>query len=548
MSDCDQIQEPYLKDLEYRGFIQGLTIKAKATGKPLCHYFGGIPYALPPKGDFRWRMPRPLAPCYRYGTRSEPGLFNKRVSICPQPAPGRDEGPEVDEDCLQCNIWVPTTPAPKGGFPVLFYIHGGFLQLGSANDIVPTSLLSETDCKCVIVMPGYRLNVFGFMASYELQTEAQSNREPVGNYGFWDQRLALEWTHKNVSYFGGNPGNITVAGYSAGAHSVFKQLAYDLYLPREKALIRRAVMWSNGPGLQPTSLEETQDQFEELVAQVGIPAALPAAWKLRELRKLPAKTLVAALNSIRKHQFRAVTDGVFVRGDVWADLEGGGFAARMLDRGVELMMGECRDEHFVYGSFRPPHNDLGSLAVRLNADYPAAAVEALVPHYFPGDELPAKYKDWLDAYGRVYADVQIYALERGLVDVLWRTGAGHLVKRYRVEWRARCMDAVVPKEWGVTHTTDLAIWFWGADIGKGLDSEEQRIVQQAFVSPFAQFLKGEDMAWENEGPKQVRRLDSDGNVGSWEDATWEEDLAICDVLQVRAGVRSRVGDKNAAKL
>lgn len=68
----------------------------------------------------------------------------------------------------------------------------------------------------IIVCPAYRVNLFGFIASRELQREAEANREPVGNFGFWDQRLALEWTYTNISYFGGDAGNITVGGYSAG--------------------------------------------------------------------------------------------------------------------------------------------------------------------------------------------------------------------------------------------------------------------------------------------------------------------------------------------
>jgi len=92
---------------------------------------------------------------------------------------------------------------------------GGFLQFGSPNTINPSALLSETDCKCIVVAPGYRLNAFGFLASRELQQDSTPDGA-VGNYGFWDQRLALEWTHKNISYFGGDASNVTVAGYSAG--------------------------------------------------------------------------------------------------------------------------------------------------------------------------------------------------------------------------------------------------------------------------------------------------------------------------------------------
>lgn len=93
---------------------------------------------------------------------------------------------------------------------------GGWLQFGTPNDTKLTSLLGETDCQCVVVCPAYRLNLIGFLASQEIEEEAQKNKEHVGNFGFWDQRLALEWTYKNISYFGGDAANITVAGLSAG--------------------------------------------------------------------------------------------------------------------------------------------------------------------------------------------------------------------------------------------------------------------------------------------------------------------------------------------
>jgi carboxylesterase type B len=95
-------------------------------------------------------------------------------------------------------------------------LDGGFLQVGNANGQNCAALLSETDFKCVVVSPAYRLAVLGFLSSEELKQDAAAIGEPCGNQGFWDQRMALEWTYKHVHLFGGNASNITVAGYSAG--------------------------------------------------------------------------------------------------------------------------------------------------------------------------------------------------------------------------------------------------------------------------------------------------------------------------------------------
>jgi carboxylesterase type B len=102
-------------------------------------------------------------------------------------------------------------------------------------------LLSETAFKAIIVMPGYRVNAFGFLAGKELEDEARANGETYSNFGFWDQRTALEWTHDRIASFGGNKDNITVAGYSAGSYSTFQQLAYDVYLPQRSSIIKRGM-------------------------------------------------------------------------------------------------------------------------------------------------------------------------------------------------------------------------------------------------------------------------------------------------------------------
>lgn len=189
---------------------------------PLLHYYGGIPYALPPLGPYRFKRPRPLPACYRYGTFSNPGSFTGKCGVCPQPGyMGSPNEKLWDEDCLQCNVWVPAESAevkrPAKGWPVFFFIHGGWLQHGTPNSVNPSQLLAETGCKAIIVTPAYRLNVLGFLASEELGGLGKEGIDP--NCGFRDQRLALEWTWRWISYFGGDPSQVTVGGYSAGMSS-----------------------------------------------------------------------------------------------------------------------------------------------------------------------------------------------------------------------------------------------------------------------------------------------------------------------------------------
>ena len=402
-------------------------------------------------------------------------------------------------------------------------VDGGFLQWGSPNSISPAALLSETSVSAVIVAPAYRLNAFGFLACHQLQSESNI----VGNYGFWDQRLALEWTHENISYFGGDPSKITVGGYSAGAHSTFYQLAYDLYLPSEKRIIKRAMMLSNGPGLQPRPLSDNHAQYEQLLSRLSIPSNLPAAEKLERLRKTPATKIVEATGEILLHEFRAVSDGVFVRKDLFRDINSGEFGRRMKQAGVKLLMGECRDEHHAYAVWRAPKNTAESMFNRLRADYSSEACERLMRFYCPGNVLPKGIKDWNEMFGRIYADVQIHCMQRGLVNQLLRADLqpGTDILRYRINWRVKGTWA--PIEWGVTHSTDMPIWFFGN--GNVLGKEEKDVAKN-WLEPVSKFLGGEDAHWGTDGAQGMRRLNEKGKADVWEDDLWHRSLEIWNFL------------------
>lgn len=536
--------EPYLQDLHLKGFIEGSCIKDKSSGRKLCYYFGGLPYGLPPIGPFRWQRPRPLPPCYRYGTRANPGRYTGLTGVCPQI--GRNEATSpthlFDEDCLQLNIWVPNGEPPKDGWPVYFYIHGGFLQFGSPNLGNPTAFISETACQFIVVKVGYRLGIFGFLASQEMVDDAASRDTTVGNLGFWDIRLALEWTHQNISYFSGNPSNITVGGYSAGSHCTFYQLQHDIALPPSKRLIKRAVMHSNGPGVEPKSLEEAQHQFDELLHRLNIPLGLSSTEKLTRLRHLPWKPLIDAVSKMDLHQFRGVQDNAFIPHDLFPSILSGSFAQRLKVANVHLLMGECSAEHHVYGTWIPPPPGLTNLSKRLQADYPRRFVEILLRAYFPRGQLPPQFKDWTDAFGRIYADVQIHVTQRGFAEALVKGGAGHLLHRYFVEYRVGLADMVTPPEWGATHAADMFIWWWGE--GWILEDGEKEIVRRALLDGFARFVKGEDDGALGGGDAMsLRRVKSDGSVDVWRDGWWEGKIGIWKALSKaigKEGMRARL--------
>lgn len=369
------------------------------------------------------------------------------------------------------------------------------------------------------------------------QAEAKRNGETAGNMGFWDQRTALEWTAKNIGFFGGDPSNITVGGYSAGAHSAFHQLAHELYfVPDDKAIIKQSVCWSNSPGVQPRDFSQHQNQFDELLSALKIPMSLSASEKMEKLRATSIEELVNVQESLKISEFRATTDEAFVSKSLMANINSGDFGRRMKARGIKLMNGECRDEHNLYQTWRTPSQSYNAVRTRLVGDYPEAIVDRLMHHYC-GDSrsLPSQVKDWQDLFGRIYADMQVHSLERGFHRGLEQGGLifGKDVLRYRFDWRAKCVDSFFPPEWGVTHATDMGIWFWGLDYGSGLSDEDKEAVR-TWNEDFAAFVKGEDPSWGTSTIKEMRRLRSDGKTDVWIDDQWEEGLRVWNLVNGEA--------------
>lgn len=213
--------------------------------------FRGIPYAAPPVGALRWRPPAPVRP-WRGVRESE-----ATPASCPQ----LDEGwnhrnaEHTSEDCLTLDV---RTPALTGKRPVLVWIHGGGNRGGGPNDFVLTDLGTPV----VIVGVRYRLGILGFLSDRALTTEQGAS----GNYGLMDQVAALRWVRHNITRFGGDPANVTIAGESAGAQDVSLLLS----APDAQPLFQKAIMESGTPGLgmpfrSLADAERIGDQAEALL-------------------------------------------------------------------------------------------------------------------------------------------------------------------------------------------------------------------------------------------------------------------------------------------
>ncbi len=245
--------------------------------------YKNIPYAAPPVGTLRWRPPQPAESWTDVRDASKPG----QACIQPLITGLTSELVPGSEDCLKLNVY-----APKGAknLPVMVWIHGGGLLTGSATEpyYEPVGLVAEG---VIVVSLDYRLGRLGFFAPKELVEEARKNGEPFGNYGIMDQIQALKWVRDNISSFGGDPGNVTIFGQSAGGRSV----TWLMTSPAAKGLFHKAIAQS--PQQLPMrymtqvrfgkpSVEANDEKFIESMGNKT----------LAELRALPADdvTLTAA--------------------------------------------------------------------------------------------------------------------------------------------------------------------------------------------------------------------------------------------------------------
>jgi len=236
----------------------------------------GIPYAQPPLGALRWQPPQPVE--HWDGTR----MAVEHGSPCAQQDSGwnKQDAARGAEDCLHLNVWAPAQP---GKYPVMVYLHGGSNVAGSAPGNVNAGVPMVSH-GVVFVAVDYRLGIFGFLRSPEL--DAESSRRTSGDYGLMDQIAALEWVKRNIAAFGGDPGKVMLFGQSAGSVDTGLLMAS----PRARGLFSRALEESGQVvGLMPTATKEQSEQaWAPVVKELGGSLAAMRAAPLAEVMKADA--------------------------------------------------------------------------------------------------------------------------------------------------------------------------------------------------------------------------------------------------------------------
>jgi para-nitrobenzyl esterase len=285
----------------------------------------GIPFAAPPVGPLRFKAPQPPAAWSGVRKADTPGLASRQAG---HPIPGFAASGPQDEDCLYLNVFTPS--ADGGGRPVLFWIHGGgFTHGAGSEELYNGGPLAERG-DVVVVTINYRLGALGYLWLGAHLPEAGL----TANAGQLDQIAALEWVRDNIATFGGDPGNVTIFGESAGAAAVGTLLA----MPGAKGLFHKAVLQS-GTG-RAGDRESGQRIADMLLAELGLDRARTA-----ELLTISADRIIEAQSAVAAKAgreggplFGPIRDGVTLL-DRPIDAVRAGEAA-----GIPVLVGTNRDE------------------------------------------------------------------------------------------------------------------------------------------------------------------------------------------------------------
>lgn len=300
--------------------------------------FKGIPYAASPFGANRLRPPQPVE---SWSGVRDTLTYGPKTPQLPYPAPVNVLLPEFavpGEDCLTLNVWSPDLgPA---GLPVMVWIPGGMFEYHGtgASPWYDGSRFARDGIVCVTI--NYRVGAEGFLYLGHGNT----------NRGLLDQLAALEWVQENIAAFGGDPGNVTIFGESAGAMSVGTLLS----IPRAEGLFRRAIAQS-GAAHNASSVSTAQRICRHLARKLGVEANLEAIAALPVDRLLQAQAELRTDLAAQPYPERWGREVALSMLPWQPVIDGDVIPARPIDRiaagagaGIDLMVGTNTDEHRLF--------------------------------------------------------------------------------------------------------------------------------------------------------------------------------------------------------
>jgi para-nitrobenzyl esterase len=369
----DSTTDPSAQPLDNQATITTGKLSGNSADASGIVSFKGIPYAAAPVGNLRWKEPQPAASWS--GTRDATKFGPKCWAASAFGGPVATDG--VNEDCLFLNVW--SSAKTRGAKqPVMVWIHGGGFQFGTASDdaLDGSSLAGKG---VVVVTLNYRLGVFGYLSRPDL--DAESGGRKSGMYGLLDQIAALKWVKDNIAAFGGDPGNVTVFGESAGAHAIgllmSSPLATGLF---QKAIGESGAFWESEHG-------EMKPYADAQTMGVALGKQLNAT-TIDQLRAVPALQLETATNwtfatDPGVTNYSPIVDGYVLPEHPYVRFMNG----RQND--VALLAGWNADEGFAFFGRALPHQTVQAFTDAAAQEFGAANLPAFLQAYPAGSAAEA---------------------------------------------------------------------------------------------------------------------------------------------------------------
>jgi para-nitrobenzyl esterase len=442
--------------------VGGGILEGTVGADPSVRVFRGVPFAAPPVGDLRWKAPQAVTPWKGVRKADEWGT---RCMQGPMFGPLRSREKAMGEDCLYLNVWT-TAKTANQKRPVLVVFHGGGFAAGSASE-------GRTDGEwfarqgIVVVAPNYRLGVFGFLAHPDLSKESAGRGS--GNYGMLDQAAALEWVKANVAAFGGDPGNVTVNGESAGSMSVSALMAS----PLTNHLVHKAIGQSGAffasptGGLTEKALADKEPDGVKFATSVG-------AASLADLRAKPADEILAAVMKTGGWGYGPGIDGYFLAEKVAATYAAGKQAK------IPLLAGWNSSEMGMAVAMNPQKPTVASFAEQMQKQF--------------GDRSPAAL-----AVYKAADDTEVLQTAADLASDLfisystWKWTSVHAQTAQAPIYRYR-FDRVLPEangsnRFGAPHAVDIEYAFNTLDSKPAAWQPEDQKTALTLATAFANFVK-----------------------------------------------------------
>ncbi len=422
----------------------------------------GIPYAEPPVGDLRWRAPVTHRPwgqvrrttqygdgCIQQGRMFSPSPGGPYYSRSVRDGIGKPVG---KEDCLTLNVFRPANA--RKNLPVIVFFHGGSNVVGYSADPMYDGRALARKAGAVVVTVNYRLGLFGWFDLAQLKSGEPSGDS--GNFGTLDQIEALRFVHRNARTFGGDPGNVTAMGESAGSVDVWALLVS----PLTRGLVQKAIPQSGGLQFTTKAAATTYAQGIAADALAEHPGATDTA---KVLRATPAAELVRMQVEHGKtggDPPAVIPDGTVLPTDYHAAIASGEF------RDVPVLAGNTLEEGKLFGSlvgaYRPADYDRFTMMYDFDPDRRSrlAVADFINDQYLPVD----RPGGWNDAAAALTAGI-FTKLTHDSMDSFAAAG-GKRLYFYQFAWNRepKPFDDV----YGAVHAMDLPFVF--ANFGRSIYS------------------------------------------------------------------------------